>query len=164
MHSEILDGLELHAGGVGLGRPACEAARILGMSKIKTQPTGADVTAFLDSVPDERRRRSDGQALLTLMQLSPGRRPRDADVDCRIQQSTNTTGTNDWFVVGFIRKNAMTLYGIYDGYGPAIPALDDLGPHTTGRGCLYIKRLNEVNEKVLSEMVRHAWERAHQST
>ena len=58
----------------------------------------------------------------------------------------------------------MTLYGIYDGYGPADPALDDLGPHTTGRGCLYIKRLNEVNEKVLERMVRHAWERAHQST
>ena len=80
------------------------------------------------------------------------------------QSYTNTTGTNDWFVVGFSpRKLAMTLYGIYDDFGPADPLLDDLGPHTTGKGCLYIKQLSEIDENVLERMVRNAWER-HQST
>jgi len=79
-------------------------------------------------------------------------------------QYTNTTGTNDWFVVGFSpRKNAITFYGIYDAYGPADPLLDELGPHTTGKGCLYIKRLSDVDEDVLERMVRHAWSHAHQS-
>jgi hypothetical protein len=74
------------------------------------------------------------------------------------QPYTNTSGTNDWFVVGFSpRKNAITLYGIYDGYGPADPLLDERGPHTTGKGCLYIKRLSDVNERVLERMVRQAW-------
>jgi hypothetical protein len=81
------------------------------------------------------------------------------------QPYTNTTGTNDWFVVGFApRKNALTLYGIHDGYGPPDPALADLGPHTTGKGCLYIKRLSDVDRDMLERMVRHAWERAHQSS
>jgi hypothetical protein len=73
---------------------------------------------------------------------------------------TNTTGTNDWFVVGFSpRKTALTLYGIHDGYGPADPLLDDLGPHTVGKGCLYIKRLADVDEQVLEQLIGNAWKR-----
>jgi hypothetical protein len=75
---------------------------------------------------------------------------------------TNTTGTNDWFVVGFSpRKNALTLYGIHDGYAPADPLLDALGPHTTGKGCLYLKRLDQVDQTVLEQMIHNAW---HSST
>ena len=74
---------------------------------------------------------------------------------------TNTMGTNDWPIVGFSpRKQALTIYGVYDGYGPHDPLLDDLGPHTTGKGCLYVKRLGDVDEGVLEQMIRNAWERA----
>lgn len=72
---------------------------------------------------------------------------------------TNTTGTMDWFVVGFSpRKAALTVYGIHDGYGPANPMLDELGPHTTGMGCVYIKRLDRVDTAVLARLVREAWD------
>jgi hypothetical protein len=54
----------------------------------------------------------------------------------------------------------MTVYGVHDGYGPADPLLDELGPHTTGRGCLYVKRLTDIDEAVLTQLVRTAWERA----
>lgn len=74
---------------------------------------------------------------------------------------TNTTGTNEWFVVGFSpRKTALTLYGVYDGYGPEDPLFEQLGPHTVGKGCLYLKRLDAVDESVLEKLVTQAWERA----
>jgi hypothetical protein len=134
---------------------------------IKTRATGEDVTAFLDSVPDERRR-SEGHAVRALMQRvtgAPATMWGPSMVGFGTQSYTNTMGTNDWFVVGFSpRKNAMTLYGLHDGYGPVDPLLDELGPHTTGKSCLYIKRLGEIDERVLERLVRNAWERAHPST
>jgi Domain of unknown function (DU1801) len=136
------------------------------MPKIKTRATGENVTDFLDSVPVERRR-SDGHVLRALMQRvtgAPATMWGPSIVGFGTQSYTNTTGTNHWFVVGFSpRKVAMTLYGIYDDFGPGDPLLDDLGPHTTGKGCLYIKQLSEIDEDVLERMVRNAWER-YQST
>jgi hypothetical protein len=47
---------------------------------------------------------------------------------------------------------------VYD--WPADPLLGDLGAHTTGKGCLYIKRLSDIDERVLEQLIRNAWERA----
>jgi Domain of unknown function (DU1801) len=137
------------------------------MAKIKTRATDEDVTVFLESVPDERRR-ADGHALRRLMERvtgAPAAMWGPSIIGFGTQPYTNTTGTNDWFVVGFSPRNrAMTVYGVYDGYAPVDPLLDDLGPHTTGKGCLYIKQLSDVDENVLERMIRNAWERAHPST
>ena len=134
------------------------------MAKIKTQATGEDVTAFLDAVPDARRR-ADGHALRALMEgvtRAPATMWGPSIVGFGTQPSTNTTGTNDWFVVGFSpRKQALTIYGVYDGYGLVDPLLEALGPHTTGKGCLYIKRLSDVDEDVLGHLIRNAWDRAN---
>jgi hypothetical protein len=133
------------------------------MAKIKTRATGEDVTAFLDSVPNERRRR-DGHALRALMERvtgAPATMWGPSIVGFGTQAYTNTTGTNDWFVVGFSpRKQALTLYGIYDGYGPVDPLVEALGPHSTGKGCLYITQLSDVDERVLEQLVANAWDRA----
>lgn len=73
----------------------------------------------------------------------------------------NTTGTHDWFVVGFSpRKAALTLYGVYDEDGGPHPLLPDLGPHTTGTGCLYLPRLEAVDGDVLERILREVWQRA----
>jgi hypothetical protein len=137
------------------------------MGSIKTRATQADVVAFLASVPNERRR-ADGLALLALMQDATGVPPvmwGSSIVGFGSRPYTNTTGTNDWFVVGFSpRKTSMTLYGVHDGYGPPDPLLAELGPHTTGKGCLYIKQLSEVDEGVLRQLVLNAWEQAHRSS
>jgi hypothetical protein len=131
---------------------------------IKTRATTADVGEFLASVTDERRR-VDGLALLSMMQRVTGAEPAmwgPSMVGFGTRPYTNTMGTNDWFVVGFSpRKQAMTVYGVHDGYGPHDPLLDSLGPHTTGKSCLYIKRLADVDEAVLEQLVRNAWERAY---
>lgn len=74
---------------------------------------------------------------------------------------TNTTGTNEWFVVGFSpRKASLTIYGVYDDYAPADPLFEQLGPHTTGKGCLYLKRLDAVDGPTLEALVAQAWSRS----
>jgi hypothetical protein len=131
------------------------------MAELKTQPTGADVTAFLDSVPDAGRR-ADGHAVRALMERVTGATATmwgPSMVGFGTQPYT--TGTHDWFVVGFSpRRDALTFYGIHDGYGPRDPALDALGPHRTSKGCLYVKRLDQVDQSVLEQVIRRAWERA----
>jgi hypothetical protein len=130
------------------------------MAKIKTRPTGEDVTAFLDAVPDARRR-AEGHEIRRVFERVTGR-PAEmwgpSIVGFGSAPYTNTTGTHEWFVVGFSpRKAALTIYGVHDGYGPTDPLLDDLGPHTTGKGCLYIKRLADVDAGVLERLIAQAW-------
>lgn len=136
------------------------------MTTIKTRPTGADVTAFLDSVPDERRR-DEGHAVRELIERvtgAPAEMWGPSIVGFGVRPYTNTSGTNDWFVVGFSpRKAALTVYGVYDDYGPEDPLFTQLGPHTTGKGCLYLKNLDAVDADVLERLVRQAWDRASQS-
>ncbi len=131
---------------------------------IATKPTDADVTAFLDAVPDERRR-GEGHALRALMERVTGQPAvmwGPTMVGFGARPYTNTSGTNDWFVVGFSpRREATTVYGVHDGYAEPDPALERLGPHTTGKGCLYVKRLDEVDRTVLAEMVERAWQDNH---
>src|SRR4029079_3835116 len=97
------------------------------MATIKTHPTGEDVTAFLDSVPAERRR-AEGHAPRSLFERGTGetaalwvaRVERVAGeppaswgpsmVVFGSRAYTNTLGTNEWFVVGFSpRKSALTI-------------------------------------------------------
>jgi hypothetical protein len=132
------------------------------MATIQTRPTDENVTEFLDSVPDERRR-SEGHELRALFERITGEPAvmwGPSMVGFGLQPYTNTTGTNDWFVVGFSpRKAAMTIYGIYDGYATTPdPVFDDLGPHTTGKGCVYVKRLAGIDLIVLECLIRNAWD------
>ena len=66
----------------------------------------------------------------------------------------------EWFAVGLApRKAALTFYGLT--YGSADDLLEQLGPHTTGKGCLYVKRLEALDRSVLTEMVQRAWRENH---
>ena len=64
----------------------------------------------------------------------------------------------EWFAVGLApRKAALTLYGLsYDGSNTDL--LERRGPHSTGQGCLYVKRLDDVDRAVLTDLVRRAWQ------
>jgi hypothetical protein len=131
------------------------------VAKIKTRPTDASVTEFLDSVADERRR-AEGHELRSLFERITGERAvmwGPSMVGFGSRPYTNTIGTNDWFVVGFSpRKQALTIYGIHDGYAPTPdPLIEALGPATTGRSCVYIKRLDRIDRRVLEQLVRNAW-------
>jgi len=132
---------------------------------IATRPTEADVTAFLDAVPDPRRR-AEGHATRELMERVTGERAvmwGTGIVGFGSRPYTNTSGTNDWMVLGFSpRKGALTIYGVYDDDAPADPLFAELGPHTVGRSCLYLKRLDAVDADVLERLVRQGWERPWQ--
>lgn len=131
------------------------------MAEIKTRPTGVDVTAFLEAVPDERRR-AEGHEMRELMERVTGEPATmwgPTMVGFGSKPYTVTTGTNEMFVLGFSpRKSALTVYGVYNDDAPADPLFEELGPHTTGKGCLYLKRLDAVDRDVLERLVRQAWE------
>ena len=126
----------------------------------KTTPSDADVETFLASVPDERRR-ADAQAALALMREVTGAEPvlwGGSVVGFGRQPYTTADGKqHQWFAVGLSpRKAALTLYGLTY-YGSNEELLERLGPHTTGKGCLYVKRLDAVDREVLVELVARAW-------
>ncbi len=136
------------------------------MAENLTQPTDADVDAFLDAVPDERRR-AEGHAMRRLMERVTAQPavmwgPSMVGFGSERYQSPKTGRSGDWFVVGFSpRKAALTLYGLYSAYDEEPdPLISELGPHTTGKGCIYVKRLDAVRDDVLERPIRQRWERA----
>jgi hypothetical protein len=127
-----------------------------------TQPTDADPRAYLESVPNERRRR-DSIAMLELMQdvtATPAVMWGPGMVGFGSYHYTYASGREgDWFVIGFApRSAALTLYGVHHDVAYGVPAdLSNLGPHTTGKGCIYIKDLSLVDHDELTRLVREAW-------
>jgi hypothetical protein len=129
-----------------------------------TTPTDGDVDAYLASVADDRRR-ADAREVLTLMREVTGAEPRLWGTSLigfgRQPYRTADGKEREWFAVGLApRKAALTLYGLTY-YGSNEDLLARLGPHTTGKGCLYVKRLDAVDREVLTELVALAWRTNH---
>ena len=131
------------------------------MAELKTRPTAASVDDYIAGVEGEQKR-ADCRTLVDLMSRVTDAPPvmwGPSIVGFGTTTYTNTTGTNEWFVVGFSpRKQALTIYGVHDGNAETPdPLLDELGPHTTGKGCLYLKRLSDADPAVLEQLVGNAW-------
>ncbi len=130
----------------------------------RTTPTQGDVEGYLATVPDERRRADAVEALVLLREVT-GAEPRmwgSSVIGFGRQPYRTADGKErEWFAVGLApRKAALTLYGLTY-YGTNTDLLERLGPHTTGKGCLYVKRLSDVDEGVLRELVARAWATNH---
>ena len=126
------------------------------VAELKTQPTDGDVEAFLAGIPDEGRR-ADARAVCALMSELSGEPPvvwGTSMVGFGSYAYTYASGrSGEWFAVGFApRKQALTLY-LMDGFGDYEQLLARLGPHKTGKSCLHVKRLDDVDEGVLRELV-----------
>lgn len=126
------------------------------MAELKTQKNDASVEAFLNSVADERKR-SDCFTLVELMKAATGVEPKmwgDSIVGFGEYRYTYASGrAGDWFLVGFApRKQNLTLY-IMAGFDEYDELLGKLGKHSTGKSCLYIKRLDDVDMATLTELV-----------
>jgi hypothetical protein len=129
------------------------------MAENKTKPTTMSVPTFLDACPDEARR-TDAKALAKLMQKVTGKKPAmwgPAIVGFDSYHYVYESGREgDMLIVGFSpRKAANVLYGAI-GFDGAEALLAKLGNHTTGKGCLYIKKLAEVDIKVLETLIEQA--------
>lgn len=130
----------------------------------KTTPTKGSVATFLGGVADERRR-VDAQVVTALMAEVTGAEPvlwGSSIIGFGRQPYTTADGRqHEWFAVGLSpRKASLTLYGLTY-YGSNEDLLDQLGKHTTGKGCVYVRRLSDVDGQVLREMVARAWETNH---
>lgn len=126
------------------------------MAELKTQRNDGDVEAFLNSVENEKRR-EDSFAVLDLMKRVTGLEPEmwgDSIVgfgSCHYKYASGREGT--WFQAGFSpRKQALTLY-MMAGTGKHQDLYGRLGTYTTGKSCLYIKKLEDVDMDVLQELV-----------
>ena len=127
----------------------------------KTQAETADVSAYLAAL-EPASRRADGEALCALYTRVTGAEPVMWGPSMigfgRDRYQTPAGREGEIFRVGFApRKPALVLYGLRAG-PDAEAALTRLGPHTTGKGCVYIKRLAAVDTGVLEAMVRAAWD------
>ena len=125
-------------------------------AKTKTVPTAADVDAFIDAVEDPRKR-EDSRAIAAMMAEvtgAPARMWGASIVGFGSYHYRYASGREgDFMETGFSpRKRALTLY-IMAGFSEYGELLAKLGKHTTGRSCLYIKRLADIDQDVLREMV-----------
>jgi len=126
------------------------------MAENKTKPTQVSVAAFIDAITDQTRR-ADAKALVKLMQSASGEKPRMWGPSiigfgsCHYKYDSGRQG--DMPLIGFSpRKAANVLYGAI-GFNGAEALLAKLGKHTTGKGCLYIKKLADVDSGVLEALV-----------
>lgn len=130
----------------------------------KTTPNRGDVEAFLSSVTDERRR-EDARAALNLMREVTGENPvlwGGSIIGFGRQPYTTADGKQrEWFAIGLSpRKASLTLYGLTF-YGSNEDLLERLGPHTIGKGCVYVKRLDALDQDVLIELLERSWASNH---
>ena len=129
------------------------------MAELKTQKNDASVIDFLNSVEHEGRRQ-DSFTILELMREVTGEEPSmwgESIVGFGTYRYKYASGrTGGWPVVGFSpRKRNLTLY-IMSGFEAYDALLADLGKFKTGKACLYINKLAEVDQGTLRELVKQS--------
>ena len=133
------------------------------MAELKTRATDDDVEAFLASVPDEGRR-ADARAICTLIATVAKAPPvmwGSAIVGFGHRTLRYPDGReSDWMAVGFSPRKANTTLYLAGGLETYADLLADLGKHTTGKGCLYVKRLSDVDLAVLKKIVARSVKQA----
>ncbi|HUM47839.1 MAG TPA: DUF1801 domain-containing protein, partial [Chitinophagales bacterium] len=125
--------------------------------EIKTKPTAASVVDFINQIKDEQKRK-DSFVILEMMKNASGEEPvlwgsSVIGFGNKRYKSAATGREVDWLLIGFSpRKANLSLY-ISIGIEEHAAALKKLGKHKTGVGCLYINKLEDVDLKVLKEMI-----------
>ncbi|AWB88014.1 DUF1801 domain-containing protein [Mycetocola zhujimingii] len=133
------------------------------MTALKTAPRDRDPQALIETIEDERKR-ADAARLIHLMADATGEQPQlwgPSIVGFGSFHYRYATGREgDTMKVGFApRKNALTLYGL-QGHAQSNQLLASLGKFTLGKGCVYIKRLDDIDLYVLRELIAHAYAEA----
>lgn len=134
------------------------------MSEQKTVPTDADVQTFLEAAQPARRR-EDGLALAEIFREVTGSDPvlwgpsLVGYGSYRYISPANPRTRGTWPRVGFSPRRAqLSLYGLKDlPEGAAL--LPQLGTYTEGAGCVYVKRLDDIDLDVLRQLITIAWTR-----
>jgi hypothetical protein len=126
------------------------------MAELKTRPTDASVDEFIAAIADGQRR-DDCRRVLELMCEVTGHEPRmwgSSIVGFGNYHYRYGSGhEGEWFLAGFSpRKADLTIY-LLPGLDRLRPQLARLGKHKSGKGCLYLRRLADVDLIVLRELI-----------
>jgi hypothetical protein len=126
------------------------------MADNKTRPTKLSVPAYIDTIADENQR-ADARTLVKLMQSATGEKAAmwgSAIVGFGSYHYKYESGREgDMPLIGFSPRKAATVLYLMLGTGNYEAQLAKLGKHTTGKGCLYIKKLGDVDQKVLADLI-----------
>ena len=125
------------------------------MADNKTKPTKLSVAAFIDALTD-RNRRADAKALVKLLQSAAGEKPKmwgPSIIGFGSYHYTYDSGREgDMPLIAFSpRKAAIVLYNMTASSGSEA-LLAKLGKHSRGKGCLYIKKIADVDQQVLGAL------------
>ncbi len=125
------------------------------MAESKTKPTKASVSDFLEAASGgDAQRLKDCKAIVQMMKDASGEKPvmwGTSIVGFGSKPYQGAASSGDWPIIAFSpRKSALTLYVGATGY-PKL--LAKLGKHTTGKGCLYIKKLSDVDLGTLKTLI-----------
>lgn len=129
------------------------------MSDLKTRPTGQDVEEFLSQI-DDPKRQQDCRVVAAMMREVTGAEPRmwgESIVGFGSYHYRYASGREgDWMLTGFSpRKQSLTLYLSY-GFEQHADLLQRLGKPRLGKACLYLKRLDGVDQAALRELIRRS--------
>src|SRR6476660_6264072 len=132
------------------------------MAELKTQVTKASVDKFLQGIRDEKKR-EDCYQILKIMKRATKSEPKmwgPSIIGFGDYHYKYASGReNDWFMMGFSpRVQNITLYAMG---GFDIELLKKLGRHKTGKGCLYINKLSDVDTRVLKKIIEKGYTRAY---
>jgi hypothetical protein len=127
------------------------------MAELKTKPTQESVKDFLNKVPDEGRR-EDCFAVAKIMEEITGEKPKmwgPSIVGFGTYHYKYESGREgDWPITAFSpRKKELTLY-IMPGFEKYDELMKQLGKHSTGKSCLYIKRLSDIHVPTLKKLIK----------
>lgn len=129
------------------------------MSDLKTKKTAASVPAFLKTLEDDRQRK-DCKAIVKMMKEVTGENPKMWGANMvgfgSYHYTYDSGREGDWFVTGFSpRKTNLSLY-LMAGFLDFDKLLAKLGKHKTGKSCLYIKTLEDVDQGVLKKLIKES--------
>lgn len=126
------------------------------MAPNKTTANDGDVGTFLSTIADEGRRR-DAHLLVDLMRDVTGQPPvlwGASIIGFGSRHYRYASGREgDTAAVGFSPRKARSVLYLTGELGQYEDLLARLGPHTTGKGCLYLKRVDEADQRALREIV-----------
>ena len=132
------------------------------MSELKTKANDQSVGDFLNAVQHPTRK-ADGLRLLQIFKEETGQEPvlwGPSIIGFGTYEYKYPNGkTMQWFPVGYSpRKASLSLYFMRS-HKEYQSDLDALGKHKTGKGCLYVNKLSDIDESVLRKMIRETYQK-----
>lgn len=129
------------------------------MADLKTKITDEKVEKFLEGIEDDKKRQ-DSYKVLSIMKDVTKLEPKMWGATMigfgSYHYKYESGREGDWFVTGFSpRKQALTLY-IMAGFSNYDDLMERLGKYKTGKSCLYINKIEDINEEVLRELIKQS--------